>query len=274
MTIAQPDELQDAGLSPRRLLIAVSSPAGIERELAWGSAIARAMRIPATLLYLLDPGMSREPAERAAASAGDLLAVAASDERMAGLEVTVSVRVGLPHEELREATESEPGSIALILVDNPGMLRRALLGTDAHSVLRSLRTPFIILPQHTIPPITIGRAVVGDDGSELSRRVLRVASELAPILGVSLTTVEVVEPSSVSLSEFLAVQPELTGPRVVVRGHAGETLLTVARARGAGLIVVGSHGQGQMTRLLLGSTSEWLANNADRPLLIVPAAHH
>lgn len=256
---------------PSRLLIALSSGADSGAEISWGAVLARAMKVPVTLLHLLDPATSRDPGDRATAIASDLLAIAATDHRLHGLEVETQVRMGLPHEELRRATAETPGSIPLIHAGTPGMLKRALLGTDAHAMIRAMGSPFIILPPDAIPAIEVQCAVVGYDGSPLAEHVTTVSEGIAASLGIDLIRVEAIEPASRDV-EFLKIEPQVQGDRVVVRGRAGETLLAVARARNAGLIMVGSHGRGQMTRLFLGSTSEWLVDHSDRPLLIVPQA--
>jgi len=234
--------------------------------------LARAMQVPVTLLRLLDPGMSRDPADRAEAIASDLLAIAASDHRLSGLEVTTQVRVGLPYEELREAAAETPGAVPLIQAGTHGILKRVLLGTDAHAVIRSMESPFILLPADAIPAIAVQRAVVGYDGSPLAERVTEVSEAIAASLGIDLILVEAIEATARDGAAFQDIEPQVHGNRVVVRGRAGETLLAVARARNAGLIMVGSHGRGQMTRLFLGSTSEWLVDHSDRPVLIVPQA--
>lgn len=55
-------------------------------------------------------------------------------------------------------------------------------------------------------------------------------------------------------------------------GSVWSTLLDVADAVDAGVIVVGSRGLGGLTSTLLGSVSHGLANHSKRPLLIVPPA--
>jgi hypothetical protein len=59
-----------------------------------------------------------------------------------------------------------------------------------------------------------------------------------------------------------SVEPEL------IEGDPAETLLRVARIRGAQEIVVGSRGLGRF-RALLGSVSHAVLQQADRPVLIV-----
>jgi nucleotide-binding universal stress UspA family protein len=54
---------------------------------------------------------------------------------------------------------------------------------------------------------------------------------------------------------------------VVVEGRAAEAIL--AHSEDAQLIVVGTHGKGLVRRVLLGSVSRQVLNDADRPVAVV-----
>jgi nucleotide-binding universal stress UspA family protein len=51
-------------------------------------------------------------------------------------------------------------------------------------------------------------------------------------------------------------------------GHVAKLIVEVARDYGAGVIVVGSHGRGDLTGLLLGSVAHQVIHLADRPVLV------
>jgi len=57
----------------------------------------------------------------------------------------------------------------------------------------------------------------------------------------------------------------------IASGRPHEAILGVGREVGADLIVLGRRGLSGVERLLLGSTSERVAGNADCPVLIVRA---
>jgi len=252
------------------LVVALADSASAEREIGWAAALAATLHVPVHLVHVLDPALGRDPLDRAVAMADDLLSIVASDVRLQGTNVTHEVIPGLIDEELPRIAGQRPGSLLLLATDESGRLRRAM-GGDWGGLLRRLSTPFILLPPAVISPRPIATAVVGMDGSDLSVRIAVIAEELAARLRVGVVIVEATEPGSTPGPEFLEVAPDVSPTHVRVRGRAGQTIAGVARARDAGLIVVGSHGKGQMTRLLLGSTSEWLARHADRPVLIIPA---
>jgi nucleotide-binding universal stress UspA family protein len=51
-------------------------------------------------------------------------------------------------------------------------------------------------------------------------------------------------------------------------GHVAKIIVDVARDYGAGVIVVGSRGRGDLTALLLGSVAHKVIHLADRPVLV------
>jgi nucleotide-binding universal stress UspA family protein len=56
---------------------------------------------------------------------------------------------------------------------------------------------------------------------------------------------------------------------LVWEGEPGESILEAARAEGADMIVVGSHGRGPIGRLLLGSVSRHVVRQAAVPVVVV-----
>ncbi|HSK15393.1 MAG TPA: universal stress protein [Gaiellaceae bacterium] len=55
----------------------------------------------------------------------------------------------------------------------------------------------------------------------------------------------------------------------VLEGDAADTIVEIARLRGADVIAVGSRGLGAVTGALLGSVSSAIVHKADRPVLVV-----
>ena len=135
--------------------------------------------------------------------------------------------------------------------------------------------------------------VVGVDGSEPAQRAARYAADLAGKLGARLLLVHVVPsvamPADViGFGEQLLQANRLRGealldltrnqlerPGLVVdkrladAGSPAEVLSDVAAELGAELVVVGSTGQGTVTRLLLGSAADRLVHICPVPVLIV-----
>ncbi|NIR29067.1 MAG: universal stress protein, partial [Gammaproteobacteria bacterium] len=71
------------------------------------------------------------------------------------------------------------------------------------------------------------------------------------------------------LSE-VSLPSELMVSREIREGHAGHEILHEAKAWGADLIVVGTHGFGFFNRLLLGSTSVYVLRHGHCDVLVVP----
>lgn len=176
---------------------------------------------------------------------------------------------GLPEDELRSLAGDEPNAIVMCSGSSlGGGIFADLLGGGP--VLRVLDSPFIVVPPQAITPEPIRRIVVGTDRSPLAAEVLRAAAGVTSALGVEIIEVESLQPGSRPEQALFETAAELGENRVIIHGQPGPSLLAVARARDAQIIVVGSHNKGPLARLRLGSTSNWLAHNSDRPVLIVP----
>jgi nucleotide-binding universal stress UspA family protein len=147
--------------------------------------------------------------------------------------------------------------------------------------------------------------LIAYDGSEVSRAAVRRAAELFPgrravlatvwepglaAVPVGLTdigvgalpadpaTIEAVDRSqrehastvAADGAEFarsvgLAAEPEAVPDEVDV----ADTLIGIARERGAAVVVVGSHGISGLRKRLLGSVSRKLIEHCDRPVLVI-----
>ncbi|MGH9028494.1 MAG: universal stress protein [Acidimicrobiales bacterium] len=135
--------------------------------------------------------------------------------------------------------------------------------------------------------------VVGVDGSEASSAALEWAAEEAHLRGATLRVVHawhlptmayagagyvaVPELQSVGddvavalgsqVSDVLGAHPDVTLEPRVTEGPAAQVLLDAAK--GAEMVVVGSHGRGGFTGLMLGSVSAQVAHHAHCPVVIV-----
>jgi universal stress protein A len=139
------------------------------------------------------------------------------------------------------------------------------------------------------------RILVAVDFSEESRSALACAAEMAAKFDASLTLVHVVEPhfgppeadvpplsgETSDAEEFAEAKLELNalgeqmllGPCRVVEttvraGLAFFEITEAAKALGADLIVVGTHGYTGLKRALLGSTAEKVVRHAPCPVLV------
>jgi nucleotide-binding universal stress UspA family protein len=145
---------------------------------------------------------------------------------------------------------------------------------------------------------SIGRIVVGVDGSDGSAAALRWVSRLAVALDAELIVVHVIEPASYDTGSLglpravlneadwrQAIHDELEGTWCtplteagvrhrtrVEEGHAGPRLVAVAAEEHAGLVVTGRRGLTRLAELLQGSVSAFVTHHSPCPVAVVPAA--
>lgn len=271
MTVQQHHQANAAPpMALTRLLVAISSQDEAEMLVPWARELARALGLPVTVAYVLDPAHHREPVDVAEAMARDFLALLSRDVRLAGVEVETSLLVGLRQEELPEMAAQSAGTLLVVPSGERSGIAPAFLGGGREGILRAISTPFVVIPPGATAPDRIRRVIAGDDRSGVAPAVLGAAREIAATVGTQVVAVEVIAPESQPAHHFVVLEPEFTEDRVVMRGRPAPTLLAIARSLDGSLIVVGSHGAGGLTKRLLGSTSDWLARHADRAILIVP----
>jgi len=139
------------------------------------------------------------------------------------------------------------------------------------------------------------RIVVGIDGSALSKAALRWALAEATRRAAAVDVIHVWSYPAVAMTPYAATAVPVVSPedlesaaeRVVTdamaevhdavgdvvvtstteRGHPAEVL--VSKAKGATMLVVGSHGHGGFAGMLLGSTSNQLLHHACVPVVVV-----
>jgi nucleotide-binding universal stress UspA family protein len=138
----------------------------------------------------------------------------------------------------------------------------------------------------------LGPIVVGIDGSPPSLAALRWAAAQCSLQSVDLHVVvawsvpsmlgwpvplpedfDPAEPAQATVAdaEQLIDQdyPGLTVKTHVEQGLAGRCLIDTAQALHASLVVVGARGHGEVTGLLIGSVSEYVATHSKCPVVIV-----
>lgn len=139
----------------------------------------------------------------------------------------------------------------------------------------------------------IKRVLVGVDGSANARRALEWAIELAAPTGAEVAVVHAaglltrfgdgpLVPAHAHMTELQErLEREWCAPlalagvpyrAILADGAPVLALLAAAEREQADVIVVGSRGEGGFAELRLGSTSQQLAEHADRPVLIVPSS--
>jgi universal stress protein A len=146
--------------------------------------------------------------------------------------------------------------------------------------------------------IRISRILAATDFSECSKHALRYAYELADVFSAELHLLSVVELAAGAYPEFginvrdiqigqtrnanksLDELPEqkwrdkLSIKRAVAVGAPFVEIVRYAREHKIDLVVIGTHGRGPITHMLMGSTAEKVVRKSPCPVLTVrPDAH-
>ncbi|MGM1062360.1 universal stress protein [Saccharothrix sp. Mg75] len=208
-------------------------------------------------------------------------------EAAPGVEVGKSLVLGGPAAVLVE--ESRRARLVVLGSQGLGGFSGLLVGSVAVAVSAHGACPVVVI-RDQVP--TEGAVVVGVDGSEISEQAVAFAFEQASVRGAPLTAVlawtdflvdsvygsrftvdwaQVEDEELRLLAERLAgwqeKYPDVRVTRAVVRDRPVRALLQAAAD--AQLLVVGSHGLGGFTGMLLGSTSQALVYHSPCPLAVV-----
>ncbi|KOX14551.1 universal stress protein [Saccharothrix sp. NRRL B-16348] len=217
-------------------------------------------------------------------------------------EAAAAARAAVPEVEVETAVVIDRPAAALIAASDGARL--VVLGSQGLGGFSGLLagSVAVAVTAHGKCPVVVvrdeirrdGPVVVGVDGSPTSEEAIAYAFAEASLLGAPLTAViawtdflvdsayhsrftvdwsQVEDEQLRLLAERLAgwqeKYPDVHVDRVVVHDRPVRALLDAAKD--ARLLVVGSHGQGGFTGMLLGSTSQALVYHAPCPLAVVRA---
>jgi nucleotide-binding universal stress UspA family protein len=143
---------------------------------------------------------------------------------------------------------------------------------------------------------TPSRVLVATDMSETSASAERAGIELSARAGSSLVLLSVIDTARLRLPGGLfhtrvdqvrtqresALATSVTNARrlgiaaqfLIWEGDPGASIIEAAAAEGADLIIVGSHGRGPVGRLLLGSVSSQVVEQARVPVMVIRPGQH
>jgi nucleotide-binding universal stress UspA family protein len=222
-----------------------------------------------------------------------VLEAAATRVRELAPDLTCTLTSQLGHPAYLLAEASQAAEAVVVGRRGLGSVASTLLGSVSNRLLTiQAKCPVVVLGEEELP--TTGPIVVGVDGSEFSTNALRYAVAEAAVRKTSVRAVaayDALHPAFRDDPELLArmgadVEAEAaaaitraleevteTDPapvsvdHVAVEGPAAEAIL--GHAEEAQLIVVGTHGKGLVRRMLLGSVSRQVLNDATLPVAVV-----
>lgn len=213
------------------------------------------------------------------------------------IEVSHAIVEGNPSQVLIDYTRKAK----LIVLGSRGLggIRGMVLGSVSASVASHAFCPVVVTREDTDDLDRTGPVVVGIDGSEVSAKATEWAFAEASARNTTLIAVHTwmdpqvqaaaagialteedwkqledqqLETLSERLAGFSDRYPDVNVERFVTRDRAVRAL--VEKAQDAQIVVVGSHGRGGFTGMVLGSTSRALLQAAPCPVMVVRPESH
>jgi nucleotide-binding universal stress UspA family protein len=257
------------------IVVPLDGSAEAERALAPALELVRRTGVPLRVL-------TRSFPDEIDTEAAYLATVAERHAAEADIETVVVDRDSIPDaivEGLR------PGSLVCMSSRGRGGVARAVMGSIAEALLRTLGRPALVVGPHASRGSFAGRVVACIDGSPESERTLDPARAWATLTGQPLWLLEVAEPgrAPAEVGQPHVVEPAalaVLGRRAGADGwdllHAKDparALVDAAASPSAptGLLVMASHGRTGWDRLHLGSVTVAVVHQAPVPVLVVPA---
>ena len=168
-----------------------------------------------------------------------------------------------------------------------GLLARGLLGSVSSTVVRHANCPVAVVRDEELPDPQNAPVLLGTDGSPASELATAIAFDEASRRGVDLVALHAWSDAAVldvfeidwpavedeaerSLAESLAGwqerYPDVTVRRLIAQDRAARHLIDQSET--AQLVVVGSHGRGGLSRMVLGSVSNAVLHSVRVPVIV------
>ena len=279
------------------IVVGVDGSAASDAAVCWAARDAAMRNVPLTLVHMLNAVVptfpqipmpngvalwqedeGRKALEHSVKIAEDAVP---TDRKIA---ITSEVKSSSPVPTLVEM--SEEAEMVVVGSNGRGAVGRVLLGSVSSNVVRRAICPVAVIrdedplrPHREQAPV-----LVGIDCSPASELATAIAFDEASRRGVDLTALHAWSDVAVfagplvdwrseadrSLAEYLAGwqerYPDVKLHRLVTFDHPGREL--IEESESAQLVVVGSHGRGGLTGILLGSVSNAVVHSVHTPVIV------
>ncbi len=272
------------------ILVGVDGSPNANAAAAWAAELGRRLEAPveAVAAWTEVPppyvdGVDEHAAEMNAHVA-EIMTQSLADYGLDSIKVTA---VQGPIADVLLGTADEMGASMLVVgTRGLGPLSGLLLGSISRRLLFTTDRPLVVVPRRAPPESqALTRVVVGVDCSPAARPVLSWSARFCADLGVPATIVRCASPgcerppghvdrvddqvrsdTEEALEEFRTLNVEYT----IAIAHCDPRVALVDNATSdqAGLIVIGSRGEGQFRGL--GGTASYLARHSPVPLAVIP----
>jgi nucleotide-binding universal stress UspA family protein len=197
---------------------------------------------------------------------------------------------GTPASILTKLAETEKFDALVVGSPHRGAIGKVLIGNAARSLLNGAPCDVFVAPRGYADERhdSLRTIAVAYDGTPEAQAALRRAEDLArlsnatikvltvvtppvvvPVPGGSYAPQNPLEPDKVINDAVHSIDPKLGAEGRRLDGSPAKEIAEACR-EGVDLLVTGSRGYGPMTRVLLGSVSRKLINEAPCPVLVVP----
>jgi nucleotide-binding universal stress UspA family protein len=193
--------------------------------------------------------------------------------RQKGAKVSLVQLEGVPYEEI--AKEADPDDLIFVGKRGSEIVKGFFIGSTAERVIRKAPCPVFVSSENYKP---IKRVGVAFDGSEVSKKALKVGRELAKGYGAFLEVI-FVEPEGGYPDDLLdklkaEADAVLGGEEndytfTILKGTPEEKLVEYQAHGNVDLLVMGAFGTRPLKELLLGSVAYFVMHHAEGPVVFV-----
>lgn len=209
-----------------------------------------------------------------------------------GVPYQAIMKVGMPAARIVDFSVERESDLIVMGAHGRGAAKNLLLGSVTQGVLAGCSTPVLMVRETRMPAVD-GAVMVAVDGSGYSKKAIAwLLRQREIVVGArEIVLIHVVAEDSrfplslrkgvaraIQEAEFeQAMAPArrqlqragMKWREIFTRGVPGSCIATEAKRIGSSLIVMGSHGRGEMTSLLLGSVTQRTLSESTAPLLVV-----